>query len=91
MKTYRAVLIMLSIVLLPLGIALHAQTAKARYEILKLIRKDKFDLILPGALRDNGFDMWIHVIRDGIPDPLALDLGGTAGYFVFTDHGGRPH
>ena len=53
-----------------------------------LIRKEKFYLILPGAMRDNDFDIWIHVIRDGIPDPLALDLGGTAGYFVFTDRGG---
>lgn len=88
MRTCRAVLVFLSVVLLPLGIDVHAQTAKARYEILKLIRKDKFDLILPGAMRDNDFDIWIHVIRDGIPDPLALDFGGTAGYFVFTDRGG---
>ena len=88
MRTCRAVLVFLSVVLLPLGIDVHAQTAKARYEILKLIRKEKFDLILPGAMRDNDFDIWIHVIRDGIPDPLALDLGGTAGYFVFTDRGG---
>jgi len=39
-------------------------------------------------MRDNGVDMWIHVIRDGDPDALALDLGGDLGTFVFTDRGG---
>ena len=62
--------------------------AKARWETLNLIRQDKFDLILPGAMRDNDIDMWIHVIRWGDPDPLELDLGGEFGTFVFTDHGG---
>ena len=31
--------------------------AKARWETLNLIRRDKFNLILPGAMRDNGIDM----------------------------------
>jgi len=62
--------------------------AKARWETLNLIRRDKFDLILPKAMRDNGVDMWIHVIRWGDPDPLELDLGGEFGTFVFTDRGG---
>ena len=88
MRYYRAVLGCLTVVALMLGTDAHGQTAKARYEILKLIRKDKFDLILPGAMRDNDVDMWIHVVRDGVPDPLALDLGATAGYYVFTDRGG---
>ena len=45
-------------------------------------------------MRDNGVDMWMHVIRDGNPDPLALDLGtpldlrGTTSYFIFTDRSG---
>ena len=30
-------------------------------------------------MRDNGVDMWIHVIRWGEPDPLELDLGGEFG------------
>ena len=88
MRDFRSVFFAVAFLLLFEGVVAHAQSAKARYEIIKLIRKEKFDLILPGALRDNHFDMWIHVIRDGIPDPLALDLGGTAGYFVFTDLGG---
>ena len=65
-----------------------AQEARARADLLDLIQREKFDIVLPGAMRDNGIDMWIHVIRDGDPDALALDLGGTAGYFVFTDRGG---
>lgn len=70
------------------GAALPAREAQTRYELLNLIRKEKFDKILPGAMRDNNVDMWIHVIRRGDPDPLELDLGGTMGYFVFTDRGG---
>jgi len=74
----------------------YAQKTKQRYEILKLIRKEKFDLVLPGAMRDNNVDMWIHVIESGKKDPLALDLGGwyeyrawePLAYYIFTDRGG---
>ena len=52
------------------------------------IRRDKFDHVLPQAMRDNGVDMWIHVIRDRNPDGLATELGGQAGAFVFSDRGG---
>ena len=52
------------------------------------IRRDKFDHVLPQAMRDNGVDMWIHVIRDRNPDGLATELGGQAGAFVFADRGG---
>ncbi len=76
------------------GVDAGAQEARARAERLELIQREKFDLVLPGAMRDNGVDMWIHVIRDGNPDPLALDWGtpldlrGTTSYFIFTDCGG---
>jgi hypothetical protein len=70
------------------GLDVRAQEARARAELLDLIQREKFDIVLPGAMRDNGIDMWIHVIRDGDPDALALDMGGTAGYFIFTDRGG---
>ena len=53
------------------------------------IRRDKFDVILPQAMRKNGIDMWIHVMREAIPDPFgAQELGSTSGVFVFTDRGG---
>ncbi len=62
--------------------------ARARQETLNLIRHEKFDLVLPGAMRDNGIDMWIHWIRMGNTDPLEQDLGAEFGVFIFTDRGG---
>ena len=53
------------------------------------IRRDKFDLILPEVMRERGVDMWIHVMREAIPDSFGADeLGATSGFFVFTDRGG---
>ena len=65
-------------------------------EINNQIRREKFDLIVPNAMRKNNIDMWIHVMRDGLSD---LDmhendlfgaevLGSYSGVFVFTDRGG---
>ena len=73
-----------------------AQESKQNYEVMKLIRQEKLDLILPGAMRDNNVDMWIHVVESGRMDPLALDLGGwteyrawePVSYYIFTDRGG---
>ncbi|MGD8538670.1 MAG: hypothetical protein PVI66_08130 [Candidatus Aminicenantes bacterium] len=54
------------------------------------IRKEKFDIVLPQAMRKNNVDMWIHVMRVAIRDPFgAQDLGSTSGLFVFTDRGGN--
>ena len=53
------------------GFETDAQEARARAEMLDLIQREKFDVVLPGAMRDNGVDMWIHVIRDGAPAALA--------------------
>ncbi len=58
-------------------------------EVLRLIRKDKLDLVLPGAMRDNNVDMWIHVGRAGDPDPLEYEFGQLNGYLIFTDLGDR--
>ena len=63
-------------------------TVKARSEILHLIRQEKLDLILPGAMRDNNIDMWIHVTRLGDPAPMAPHFGPVSGYAIFTDRGG---
>ena len=53
------------------------------------IRRDKFDLVLPQVMRERNIDMWIHVMRNAIPDPFgAEELGSTSGVFVFTDRGG---
>ena len=54
------------------------------------IRREKFDLVVPAIMRKYGVDMWIHVMRESIPDPFgAEDLGSTSGVFVFTDRGGE--
>jgi hypothetical protein len=53
------------------------------------IRREKYDFVLPKAMRKNNVDMWIHVMRVAIPDRFgAEDLGSTSGVFVFTDRGG---
>jgi hypothetical protein len=53
------------------------------------IRREKFDLVLPQAMRKCNVDMWIHVMRESIPDDFgAEDLGSASGVFVFTDRGG---
>jgi len=53
------------------------------------IRREKFDCVLPVAMRNNNVDMWIHVMRLSIPDEFgAQELGSTSGIFVFTDRGG---
>ena len=59
-------------------------------DMLDLIRKEKFDFVLPDAMRENKIDMWIHVMgtnnyEDGNFDPLRLDLGSNTGFFIFTD------
>ncbi len=58
------------IVLVPVFNA-SAQKSKQRYEILRLIRQEKLDLVLPGAMRDNNVDMSTTL-------PIANGLSHTA-------------
>jgi hypothetical protein len=66
---------------------LHTQNQEpdAPADLLRLIRSEKFDFILPQAMRDNKIDMWIHV--KGGEDPLNFELGENPGIFIFTDRG----
>ena len=71
----------------------HAQEVKRRWEFMNQIRREKFDLVLPEVMRENGVDMWITVGREGYIEPMSVDLAGDAymgdiGYFIFTDRGG---
>lgn len=59
--------------------------ADYRIKMLNLIRREKFDIIMPEAMRDNNVQMWIHVIRRGSNDPLSIDFGANSGYFIFTN------
>ncbi|MDA0678972.1 MAG: M24 family metallopeptidase [Proteobacteria bacterium] len=65
--------------------------AQIRWELMNQIRLEKFDLVLPEAMRENGIDMWITVNREGFEDPLTEDFGkgyvGSYGYYIFTDRG----
>ncbi len=74
-------------------VSAESQEARRRWERMCQIRADKFDLVLPGAMADNGIDMWIVVMREGLLDPLweALGRGYVGGwaYYVFSEDGGR--
>jgi hypothetical protein len=69
-----------------------AQEARRRWEIQRQIRLDKFEQVLPQAMRAHGIDMWIVAVKENHYDPLWNDLGrgyvSGIGYYVFTDRGG---
>ena len=71
-----------------------AQEARRRWETERQIRLDKFEQVLPKAMRDNGIDMWIVAVKENHREPLWNDLGrgyvSGIGYYVFTDRG-RPN
>jgi len=73
------------------SLLLFSQKAKSGYEEMNnLIRREKFNLVLPQVMREHHVDMWIHVMRESIPDSFgAEELGSTSGVFVFTDRGGE--
>jgi Xaa-Pro aminopeptidase len=70
-----------------------AQEARRRWEQMCQIRKDKFDYVLPEAMRGNRIDMWLVMMKEGHYDPLYDDLGrgypGRVGFYIFTDRGAR--
>src|SRR5918992_1586721 len=75
------------IALVPL--TLNAQEARRRWEMQRQIRLDKFEQILPLAMRNAGIDMWIVAVKENHREPLWEDLGRGyvtgVGYYVFTD------
>ena len=86
--------LLLTLVVLPLlcsgaGDAAAATSLREQAEFLHLIRREKLDRVLPGAMRDNGVAMWIHGIRHGASDPMQRHFGPVWGYAIFTDRGGE--
>jgi Xaa-Pro aminopeptidase len=83
--------VLLSFPLSWLAPALEAQEARFRWERLCQIRQEKFDRILPEAMRENDVQMWLVVQKEGHHDPLYEDLGRgytpEVGYYIFTDRG----
>jgi Xaa-Pro aminopeptidase len=77
--------------LLVASLAAEAQEARRRWEMERQIRLDKFEQVLPRAMRDNGIDMWIVAVKENHYDPLWKDLGRGyvtgIGYYLFTDRG----
>ncbi|MDB4292809.1 M24 family metallopeptidase [Maribacter sp.] len=67
------------------------QEAMRRWRKMNQVRNDKFDLVLPEAMRENAIDMWIVTNREGNLDPLYADMGEgyviANAYYVFTDIG----
>ncbi len=67
--------------------------ALRRFQMGCQIRSDKFNYVLPEAMRENKVDMWIVTLEEQAYDPLYEDLGrgypgSMLGYYVFTDRGG---
>ena len=56
-----------------------------------MIRKDKFDYVLPTAMRRNRIDMWIVLDRGRGTEPMARDFGidtvNGQGIYIFFDPG----
>jgi Xaa-Pro aminopeptidase len=77
-----------------LGVSsLEGQEARRRWEMQRQIRLDKFEQILPLAMRNAGIDMWIVAVKENHREPLWDDLGRGyvtgIGYYVFTDREGN--
>ena len=89
----KAVTLVTACLLLPaLAPGADAQEARRRWEMQRQIRLDKFDQVLPRAMRAHGIDMWIVAVKENHREPLWEDLGrgyvSGIGYYVFTDRGG---
>jgi Xaa-Pro aminopeptidase len=68
-----------------------SQEARARWDRLNQIRRDKFDLVLPAVMREHEVDMWITMVREANTGSFWTDLGqgyvAKDGFYVFTDRG----
>jgi len=80
------------VLILATSLPAQAQEARRRWEMQRQIRLDKFEQVLPRAMRDNRIDMWIVAVKENHYDPLWNDLGrgyiSGLGYYVFSDRGG---
>jgi Xaa-Pro aminopeptidase len=77
--------------LLCCALPLAGQEARGRWERMNQIRLEKFDLVLPEVMRENGVEMWITMIREANYGNFWPDFGfgyaSTDGFYVFTDSG----
>ncbi len=85
MSKARNALTFLCMLFVAQGLHAQRQELEAFPALMNLIRGEKFDVILPQVMEDNGIDMWIHVIRG--EDPLNFEFGDNSGIYIFTDRG----
>ena len=59
---------------------------RSRWETSCMIRHDKFDYVLPGAMRRNDIEMWIVIDRGRGTQPMTRDFGiatvNGQGFFI---------
>jgi len=85
MSKIKICLIFLAVLILGQGFYALNQELEADAYLMKLIRQEKFRVVLPQVMRDNKVDMWIYVKKGD--DPLNFELGPNSGIFIFTDRG----
>lgn len=85
-------ILLTTVLAMSLSLPAVAQEARRRWEMERQIRLDKFEQVLPRAMRANGIDMWIVAAKENHYEPLWRDLGRGyitgVGYYVFFDRGG---
>ena len=75
MRKY-SILLILAFACVSLSFTAQAEgEAQKRWKLMNQMRQEKFDLVLPEVMRENGVDMWITVNREGFDDPLTDDFG----------------
>ena len=66
-----------------------AQDFRSLWESSCMIRKNKFDYVLPKTMRRNNIDMWIVIDSCRGTDPMMLDFGIEStygqGFYLFFD------
>jgi hypothetical protein len=86
MSRVKIFLTFMAVLILVQGLLAQNQELDADVYLIKVIRQEKFRVVLPKVMRDNKIDMWIYVKRGD--DPLNFELGDNSGVFIFTDRGG---
>lgn len=89
MRNSTTLFLLFCVLFLVTGLQAQKREAGDTPELMNEIRRDKFDIYLPIVMRENKIDMWIHVIRPWIPDPLAYEFGCDSAIVIFTDRGGE--
>jgi len=93
MKTLKSILSVIAFILI-LILPAHAQITdfQSQWDASCIIRQDKFNYVLPNAMRRNNIDMWIVIDRGRGTEPMMLDMAIETAYghgiYVFYDGGG---